>query len=85
MEGPKMKILKVYWGNDDAESTLALSSDEWEHVNRGERLENTATAIHEGVEETVTWVIQDREVTIIGDDASQKMLAWPLNELIVDE
>lgn len=80
-----MKTLKAYWGNDDAESTLTLSSDEWEPVNRGERLEKTATAIHEGVEETVTWVIQDREVTIIGGDASQKMLAWPLNELIVDE
>lgn len=80
-----MVILKTSWAYGDAESSITLTSEEWAAVKRGERLEREAEAVYEGVEEAVVWIIDNRVVSVTGEEEAVRVWEQPLDELVLDD
>jgi len=73
----------AYWGNDDASSTIKISSRKWEKLKAGARLQKSAWSYYEGRRYSVLWSFVDGQVTIDGEDCSQHVVDLPVEELIV--
>jgi len=62
----KKVTIRALWGNDDAESTIKISSAQWKKIQAGEEFEKGGWAYYEGKRFSVEWRFNDRKVTISG-------------------
>ena len=79
---PKVE-LRALWGNDDAESTIKISSRQWKKIQAGEEFEKSAWAYYEGKRFSIYWRFKNRKVTISGGDM-ECIIDDPLENLYVD-
>lgn len=77
--------LIAVWGNDDAESELQLTTQEWIDICRGGELERTETGFYEGTNFDVMWRIRDRNVSVQNDDGGDCVLGVLEDLLVRDE
>ena len=75
----------AYWGNDDAESTIKMSSARLAALLNGGSHAQNAWGYYEGRRFSVRWTISEGTVNIDGDDGKQCVLEGALDELIVNE
>ena len=73
------------WGNDDAESTISLTPEQWQSIQDGGEYFEYAESWYEGKREEVTWSFKNGLVTIDGEDGLQCLVDSPINELYVKE
>ena len=76
-------VLKAYWGNDDAESSIKISAKKWEQIKAGAQFQKTAKSYYEGQKYNVTWSFANRVVSIDGEDGGQYIVELPVQEWIV--
>ena len=75
----------AYWGNDDAESSISLSLDQWRSIQEGGVHAAHSESWYEGQCEEVIWSFANGLVTIDGEDGRQCIINTPLSELYVGE
>ena len=76
-----MKVeLRALWGNDDAESTIKISSRQWKKIQAGEEFEKGAWGYYEGKRFSVEWRFKDGLVSILGGEA-ECIIDAPIEEL----
>lgn len=75
--------ITVYWGHDDAESTIKLSPRKWEEIKAGAQFQKSAWSYYEGQRYRVFWCFADSEVTIDGADGRQCVVDLPVEVLMV--
>lgn len=80
---PKVHITAT-WGNDDAESSIAISAARWQAVQQGAHHEQDAWAYYEGRRFSVHWDITDTHVNILGPDGLECVVDGLLDELCVE-
>jgi hypothetical protein len=81
---PKIHIeLTVFWGNDDAESTIKVSQRRWKQIQEGAEYETSATSWYEGEEYDVSWYFSNSEVSINGEDGAEHVINRPVEKLLV--
>lgn len=83
-ESKKKISVTAYWGNDDAESTISLTPEQWLSIqNGGEHIEHSESW-YEGESAEVTWSFANGLVTIAGEGGAQWLLDSPVSELRVE-
>ena len=77
--------ITAYWGNDDAESTISLTPEQWQSIQDGCDHVDHSESWYEGESEEVTWSFTNGLVTIYGEDGRQCLIDLPISELYVEE
>jgi len=60
--------ITVYWGNDDAESTISISVKQWNKILIGEDFTKSTWSYYEGLRIRVIWEFSNRTLNIYGDN-----------------
>ena len=60
--------ITVYWGNDDAESTISISVKQWNKILIGEDFTKSTWSYYEGLRIRVIWEFTNRTLNIYGDN-----------------
>ena len=66
-----MVHLHVYWGNDDAESSINVGERSFQDILKGKPYTRKASGHYEGKRFPVLWSIENKFVSITGDDGMQ--------------
>jgi hypothetical protein len=77
--------LTVTWGDDCAESTLELTTDEWKDIQAGGEFEDYAESDYEGEIAGVTWRFKDGHLSIYGEEGRECILDEPVKNLDIQE
>lgn len=77
--------LTAYWGNDDADSTIKISTKKWEEIKAGAQFQKTAKSYYEGQKYDITWSFSNGVVSIDGEDGMQCVVDLPVGELILHQ
>jgi hypothetical protein len=79
----KIVSITAYWGSDDAESTIELSAEQWQRIQRGASHVEHGVSWYEGESEGVCWSFQNCTISIDGADGRQCLVDAPISELFV--
>jgi len=74
--------LTVYWGNDDAESTIKISPRRWKQIQEGAQYETSAWGYYEGTRFSVYWHFSGGVFSIGGDDYAEWVRERPVSDLL---
>ena len=72
----------VFWGNDDADSSIKLSSSNWEKIQLGAEFEKSTWSYYEGKRSRVRWAFKDKHFSIFGEDGEEFICDEPIENLI---
>jgi len=72
----------IFWGNDDADSSIKLSSSNWEKIQLGAGFEKPAWSYYEGKRSRVCWVFKNKHFSVYGEDGEQFICDEPIEQLI---
>ena len=76
--------ITVFWGiNDDAFSTIRISKSKWTKILAGESFQKPALGWYERKRFRVSWVLEDKNVSIIVPDPVIWMEIFTLDDLII--
>jgi len=79
--------ISVFWGNDDANSTLEVSERIWGKISSGAAYEKRAWSYYEGVRYRVLWRFEDGMLNVDGlgaIDGMQCIMDMPFKDLDVE-
>jgi hypothetical protein len=75
--------LRAFWGNGDADSSLAVSGAKWARIQSGQPHIDRSVSYFEGEPLVVYWRFQDGRVTIEDDEGTGRVVDLPVSELLV--
>lgn len=75
--------LRAVWGNDDAESTIRITDEEWQELRAGAEEEFDAKSWYEGQKYEVLWRFADGRFSIYGEEGRECVLDCSVDELHV--
>lgn len=74
---------RVFWGNDDAYSTIRISVKQWNSILLGEDLTKSTWSYYEGLRNRVIWEFTDRTLNVCGDDGEDWIVDMDISEVNV--
>ncbi len=83
-----MVTLRVYWGNDDAESSFRMPASKWKKVQNGLPYTRNTYGWYEGVRQNVTWSFNYRKdkiglYCVDGEDGQQCVVDGDISYIFV--
>ena len=76
--------MTAFWGNDDASSTITVSSDMYSQLLEGAHTTINAESWYEGLAYEVVWFFSDGCVSIIGGDGEHHLIDLDIQKLIIE-
>lgn len=76
-----MVALTLWWGNDDAQSTIELPEEVWRRICEGAAHAVRGTGWYEGIQLSVLWKFERRTVSVFGDDGATCLEGSPIEEI----
>lgn len=76
--------LTAFWGNDDADSTIRISSREWQQICDGAEYDTFGSSYYEGKRSSVSWKFNNGRVSIFGNNGQEYIYDAAISILICE-
>ena len=77
-----MIVIRSLWGNDDADSTIKISPQQWKKIQKEDEFEKQGWGYYEGQRFSVCWYFNNGKVTISGCDR-ECLINDPIENLFI--